>query len=304
MLLFGRCAKIPKINRTLPRKQMRSSVKSTYPPPFTGLIRSSSSMDPPAPSTGILNQPASGPSDNHHGPRVLCSGRVMLSLPSTLLQPDPPVSTTPADFPHWLYGGSLPYDLIWAVVETFPALGQHSFPTCRHPYAGRRNRNISPVSPLSPWLSATEHCVSSSTLPTPASVEALLTTLQCSLYAAARRVARPSGLVRPRAMLRPPKTCTSELPRGRSPEPRVGYNYTAPLGKNCGRTFTGWSAAVTGCAFCCKKLRLWSLFRYGGKSNDLLCSGEYPHNTHARATDHLPSIIHQLAFSLQKMSEW
>src|SRR4029453_4279954 len=32
-------------------------------------------------------------------PRVLGSRRVMLSLPSSLLRPDPPVSTTPTDFP-------------------------------------------------------------------------------------------------------------------------------------------------------------------------------------------------------------
>ena len=101
-------------------------------------------------------------------------------------------------------------------------------------------------------LSATKQCVSSSSHPTPAPVGDLLTTLQCSLHATARRVACPPGLVRPGVLLRPPRTCTPELARGRSPAPRVGYDYTALLGKDDDRTCTGWSAAVTGCAFCRK----------------------------------------------------
>ena len=39
----------------------------------------------------------------------------------------------------WLYPRSLPDDLVWAVRESVPALGQCSFLTCRHPYAERRN---------------------------------------------------------------------------------------------------------------------------------------------------------------------
>ena len=38
-------------------------------------------------------------SNDHLRPRVLCSGRGLLSLPSSLVRPDPPVSVTPADFP-------------------------------------------------------------------------------------------------------------------------------------------------------------------------------------------------------------
>src|SRR5262252_3114042 len=86
---------------------------------------------------------------------------------------------------------------------------------------------------------------------TPVSVRALLTTLQCSLHAMARQVAGPPGLVRPRGFLWPPRTCTPELARGRSPGPRVGYHYTAFLGEDCDRTSTGWSTAVTGCTLCC-----------------------------------------------------
>jgi hypothetical protein len=108
------------------------------------------------------------------------------------------------------------------------------------------------IRPHSQRLSATQQCVSSSSHPTPAPVGALLTTLQCSLYAIARRVACPPGLVRPGVFLRPPRTCTPELARGWSPAPRVGYDYTALLGKDDDRTYTGWSAAVTGCALCRK----------------------------------------------------
>jgi len=87
---------------------------------------------------------------------------------------------------------------------------------------------------------------------TSASVRGLLTTLQCSLYATARRVACPPGRVRPGAPLRPPRTFTPELARDRSPGSRVGYDYTALLGEDCDRTCTGWSTAVTGCTFCRK----------------------------------------------------
>ncbi len=47
--------------------------------------------------------------------------------------------------------------------------------------------------------------------PTPISAGRGLTTLQCSLYAAARMVASLPGSVRPNAKHRPPKTFTPEL---------------------------------------------------------------------------------------------
>jgi hypothetical protein len=50
---------------------------------------------------------------------------------------------------RWLYRRPSPDDPVWAAAETFPALGQHSFHTCRHLYAGRRSRSISPMSPCS-----------------------------------------------------------------------------------------------------------------------------------------------------------
>ena len=65
---------------------------------------------------------------------------------------------------HWLYGRSVPDDLVWAALETFPALGQRSFLACHRPYAERRNGEP-PAPPRSQWLSATKQCVSSSISP-------------------------------------------------------------------------------------------------------------------------------------------
>jgi len=91
-----------------------------------------------------------------------------------------------------------------------------------------------------------------------------LTTLQCSHDATARRLACPPIRVRP-GMLRPTRTCTPELSRGRSPAPRVGYDYTAPLGRDCDRTYTGWSAAVMGCALC------WLIPKHSEKRSRMQC---------------------------------
>ena len=152
---------------------------------------------------------------------------------------------------RWLYRRSWPDNLVWAVSETFPALGQYSFFACHHPYAERRCE--APQSPFATLGLPPQNTESAPLFPlTPAAVRALLTTLQCSLYATAHKVACPPGLVRPGAFLRPPRTFTPELARGRSPRPRVGYHYTALLGENCDRTFTGWNTAVTGCTFCRK----------------------------------------------------
>ena len=180
--------------------------------------------------------------------------------PNGLCCPVPPCSSDPIrqsrrlpplSQDHWLYRGALPATLLWAANETFPALGSCSFLTCRHPYAERRSE--APQSHLASLGLSPQNTESAplSSL-TPAAVRALLTTLQCSLYATARKVACPPGLVRPRALLWPPRTFTSELARGRSPGPRVGYHYTALLGENGDRTFTGWSTTVTGCTFCRK----------------------------------------------------
>ena len=46
--------------------------------------------------------PASGHCHDHLSPRVLGFRKVVLSFPSSLLRPDPPVSTAPTDFPGTL----------------------------------------------------------------------------------------------------------------------------------------------------------------------------------------------------------
>ena len=93
----------------------------------------------------------------------------------------------------------MPDDLIWAVGETFPALGHHSFCACHHPYAERRNE--APQSALASLGLPPQNTQSAPLFPlTPAAVRALLTTRQCSREATARKVAGPPGLVRPRAL--------------------------------------------------------------------------------------------------------
>ena len=114
---------------------------------------------------------------DHLGPRALCSERVMVSRSSLPLRPDPPVSTTPPDFPSSVIQEALPDNLVWAASDTFPALGQYSFHTCRHLYAGRRSR---PYPRTATLLHGLPHQNSESAppmFPTSASVGALLSTL-------------------------------------------------------------------------------------------------------------------------------
>ena len=139
----------------------------------------------------------------------------------------------------------------WSGLPARPSLLWVSTPSLRAITPTPRGGTETPqIHSCSQRLSATKQCVSSSSHLTPAPVGDLLTTLQCSLHATARQVAGPPGLVRPGTPLRPPRTLTSELARGQSPGPRVGYHYTALLGEDCDRTCTGWSTAVTGCTFC------------------------------------------------------
>ena len=208
---------------------------------------------PSCPSAGIINQPASGQSDDHLSPRVLGSRRVLLSLPLSLLRPDPPVSTTPTDFP-----GALVIPQVCArrpglgYRRDLPCFGSTLLPDVPAPLRREEERRY-PRHFTAPKGFPQQNSASAPLFhPTPASVGDLLTTLQCSLYATARKVACPPGLVRPRVKRRPPRTYTPELARGWSPTPRAGYDYTALLGKDDDRTYTGWSAAVTGCAFCRK----------------------------------------------------
>jgi hypothetical protein len=176
-----------------------------------------------------------------------------LSLPLSLLRPDPPVSTTPTDFP-----GALVIPRVCArrlglgCRRDLPCFGSTLLPSVPSPLRREEERRY-PRHFTAPKGFPQQNSASAPlSHPTPASVGDLLTTLQCSLYATARKVACPPGLVRPRVKRRPPRTYTPELARGWSPTPRVGYDYIALLGKDDDRTYTGWSAAVTGCALCRK----------------------------------------------------
>jgi len=62
-----------------------------------------SSWSRPSCHMGALSAyPASGRCHDRLGPRVLGFRKVVLSFPSSLLRPDPPVSTAPTDFPGTL----------------------------------------------------------------------------------------------------------------------------------------------------------------------------------------------------------
>jgi hypothetical protein len=235
-----------------PRAQLGLSAKSTYSHRAHSLIGSSSRCGLPAfrwfcPPTQAWALLATTSAHGSFAPlRLWC--------PEPLHSYDPIRGSHPLlrlSQGYWLYPRSLPDDLVWAARESVPALGQCSFPACRHPYAERRREE--PQFALAALGLPPQNTESAPLVAlTSASVRGLLSTLQCSLHATARRVACPPGRVRPRAQLRPPRTFTPELARGRSPGSRVGYDYTALLGETCGRTSTGWSTAVTGCTFCRK----------------------------------------------------
>jgi len=71
---------------------------------------------PSCDSAGVINQPASGHYSDHLDPRALCSERVIVSLSSPLLRPDPPISAAPPDFPSTL--------VIQEAVARRPGLGR------------------------------------------------------------------------------------------------------------------------------------------------------------------------------------
>jgi hypothetical protein len=72
----------------------------------------------------------------------------------------------------------VPDNLVWAANDTSPALGQGSFPTCRHLYAGRRLRALAPPCDPAPWPSHQTSESAPRRFPTSASVGALLSTLR------------------------------------------------------------------------------------------------------------------------------
>jgi len=193
--------------------------------------------------------PASGRCHDHLSPRVLGFRKVLLSFPSSLLRPDPPVSTGSHRFPRDTgYTAGLG-PTTWSGLPARPSLLWVNAPSLRAIAPTSRGGTASPQLLPAPNGFPQQNSASAPlSPPTPASVGDLLTTLQRSRDGTARKIAGPPGLVRPGVLLQPPRTYTPELARGRSPAPRVGYDYTALLGKDDDRTCTGWSAAVTGCA--------------------------------------------------------
>ncbi len=161
---------------------------------------SSRSYPPAYLRLAISTSPASGRFRDHLNPRVLCSERVLLSLPSTLLRPDPPVSATPPDFP-----GSL---VIQKVFALRPDMGCRRDLPCF-------TAVLLPCVP--PPLRREEDWVHTRFFPSPkdfpekstgrllhllqlaSCAGVVLSTLQCSLDAAARMVARSPVPVRPEA---------------------------------------------------------------------------------------------------------
>jgi len=142
------------INPTLPDNRIRLSATSAYSHTARGLIEPSSSSCPLASTVGIISTTSlrlHGRPPRPTGP-LLQKGYVVPFLIALMTR-----SASLDDsrrFPTlWLYGGSLPDDLVWAAPETFPAFGQHSFPTCHHPYAGRRAGGMCPVFPQPQWPS-------------------------------------------------------------------------------------------------------------------------------------------------------
>ena len=92
----------------------------------------------------------------------------------------------------------MPDNLVWAANDTFPALGQRSFHTCRHLYAGRRVRALSPHCDPAPWPSPPKQWVGSSNVPDIGFRRGPSLDASSGVRSAtARAVARPPGPIRP-----------------------------------------------------------------------------------------------------------
>ena len=206
---------------------------------------------PPADSAGPYPVPARLRLTQQRPPwptgPLLRKGYVVPSLHA--IRPDPPVSTAPPDFPRTLViQEALPDDLVWAASETFPALGQCSFHTCRHLYAGRRSRSISPMSPCSRRL---PHQTSESAPPQsrPRLLSGGISTLPpvFALLRPARLLALldRSDLERHRSPAA--EDFLPELSLGKVALPASRVSLYGTRGGRRDRTFTGRSTAVTGC---------------------------------------------------------
>ena len=146
------------------------------------------------------------------------------------------------------YRLGLPCEAVLAATERFPALCQRPFRTCRLPYAERRI--WVPLPRSSPNSTGLLRILSGSAPPHPRHRllsgtvnDAAEFALCCGPHGCLPSCAGPTWRLPSgrRGLLHP------SFPKERSPFPRVGYNYTASLGRYRDRTFTGWVAAVAGC---------------------------------------------------------
>jgi hypothetical protein len=218
-LVHVSCAlsKIPYVGFSPVRLQAEASIDQPYPSRLSHGIKRQVRIPPgdhrfdrtfvvPLPSClhgeDYQLPPASGSFNDPLSPRVLCSERVMLSLSSSLLRPDPPVSTTPADFPGSLVirrGFARRPDL--GCPRDLPCfasvLPPYVPPSIRRQESWVRLSGSSPAPVAFPSLTVSQLLQLSRHRFQPGRV---MTTLQGSLQAAARRVASLPGSIRPDAV--------------------------------------------------------------------------------------------------------
>ena len=147
-----------------------------------------------------------------HHPEALRSDRVMLSLPSSLIRPHPPVWTALPDFPAAYTESSCHSGGILAAAQTFPTF------TTRHCMITTCSTPGAPITayPICFIIGSSHHPLTTG-VTTPAEHNDASTTCSLSL--------RPSYLLTPLN-----GAFTSDLSSGRSSSPDVGYNYRAEMG--------------------------------------------------------------------------
>jgi len=164
----------------------------------------------------------------------------VLSLPSSLLRPDPPVSTTPTDFP-----GALVIPQVCArrpglgCLRDLPCFRSTLLPCVPSPLRREEERGYPSCLPAPKGFPQQNSASAPPSHPTPASVGDLLTTLQRSLDVTARKVASPPGLVRPGVSSGRRGRIHPSLPEAGHPHPESGMT-TPPF---WGRTMTGLAPA-------------------------------------------------------------
>ncbi len=163
-----------------------------------------------------------------------------MSLPSSLLRPDPPVSTTPTDFP-----GALVIPQVCArrpglgCLRDLPCFRSTLLPCVPSPLRREEERRYPSYLPAPKGFPQQNSASAPPSHPTPASVGDLLTTLQRSLDVTARKVASPPGLVRPGVSSGRRGRIHPSLPEAGHPHPESGMT-TPPF---WGRTMTGLAPA-------------------------------------------------------------